>query len=118
MKKALGKGLSSLIPDTYVKEEKGQNEPVAQIFEQTSIPQTAKEQAFQIIAMDKIVPNENQPRRDFAPQPIEELAASIKEKGVLQPVVVSRRADGNYDLVCGERRLRAARLCGLAEIPA
>ena len=63
-----------------------------------------------------IIPNPSQPRRRFSQDALEELAASIKEHGVLQPLSV-RRVDGGYELISGERRLRASKLAGLAEVP-
>jgi len=72
---------------------------------------------FTTVSVDRIVANPRQPRRDFDPAALEELAASIREVGLLQPVVVRPAADG-YELVMGERRLRASRLAGLELIPA
>jgi len=63
-----------------------------------------------------IVPNPAQPRRIFQEEALEELSASIRRHGVLQPLSVRRR-EGSYELVCGERRLRAARMAGLTEVP-
>ena len=63
-----------------------------------------------------IRPNPSQPRKVFDPAGLQELAASILQYGVLQPLTVRRR-DGSYELVAGERRLRAARLAGLSEVP-
>ena len=63
-----------------------------------------------------IRPNPGQPRRSFDQQGMRELAESIAQHGVLQPLLV-RRTDGNYELVAGERRLRAARMSGLTEVP-
>ena len=65
---------------------------------------------------DVLHPNPNQPRKRFSPDGLEELAASIREHGVLQPLTV-RKVDGSFELVAGERRLRAARLAGLSEVP-
>lgn len=125
MKKALGKGLSALIPDTYVKNIS----PVAvttvvppTLVEKpsqamASVPTGALPQGLQMVEIKKVVPNPDQPRQTFSQESIQELANSIKEKGVLQPVIVTRKADG-YILICGERRLRAAALCGLEKIPA
>ncbi|HSH21383.1 MAG TPA: ParB/RepB/Spo0J family partition protein [Candidatus Caenarcaniphilales bacterium] len=71
------------------------------------------------IALDRIVPNPNQPRMTFDEDALAELAASIREHGVLQPVLVRPTAEQQrYELVAGERRWRAARLAGLREIPA
>lgn len=65
---------------------------------------------------DALKPNPDQPRQYFAPEGLEELAESIKVHGILQPLSI-RRTDGGYVLVSGERRLRAARLAGLREVP-
>jgi len=92
MKTALGKGLEALIP------EKGEE--------------------VIYLDIDRIFPGEQQPRRTFRDEPLKELAASIKEKGVLQPVIVSRVGDGTFRLVTGERRWRATALAGLKKIPA
>ena len=108
MKRALGKGLSSLIPDTYAatlppKGEEGVSTP--------------KIEGFELIPISEVGPNPDQPRESFSPEGIEELAASIREKGVLQPVIVKKKGT-RYELVCGERRLKAALLSGLEKIPA
>ena len=65
---------------------------------------------------DVLHPNPNQPRKRFSPDGLEELAASIREHGVLQPLTV-RKVDGSFELVSGERRLRAARMAGHSEVP-
>ena len=64
-----------------------------------------------------IVPSKANPRKDFDQEKLEELAANLKQHGVLQPLVVIRRADVGYELVSGERRLRAARIAGLLKVP-
>ena len=112
MKKALGRGLSALIPDSYVNKLPG---PITSSEERNQQPQ---ESAFQMISIDQICSNPAQPRHIFSPEGIEELAASIKERGILQPVIVKKTGPETYDLICGERRLRAALLCGLTQIPA
>ena len=68
------------------------------------------------VPIDRIRPNPAQPRKVFDRQGLEELAASIAQYGVIQPLSVRRQADG-YELVAGERRLRASRMAGLAEVP-
>ena len=68
------------------------------------------------LPVDAISPNPNQPRRVFGTQELEELAGSIQALGLLQPLTVRRRADG-WELVAGDRRLRAAKLAGLEEVP-
>lgn len=70
------------------------------------------------LPIDRIDPNPRQPRGTFEPAGLAELAASIKELGVLQPVLVRALPTGRYELVAGERRLRATRTAGLTEIPA
>ena len=92
MKAALGKGLNALIP------EKGEE--------------------VLYLDVDRIMPGKQQPRRVFHEKSLKELAASIKEKGVLQPVIVSRTGDGAFNLIAGERRWRASVLAGLKKIPA
>ena len=115
MKQALGKGLSSLIPDSYVSSLPK---------EQSSKPSSEGiVQGLELIPISEIAPNPDQPREIFSPEAIEDLAQSIKEKGVLQPIIVKRRqraAEGGFkfELICGERRLKAALLAGLEKIPA
>lgn len=73
---------------------------------------------FEEIAVGSITPNPRQPRRSFDEDALEELSASITEVGLLQPVVVRKLGDGNYELVMGERRWRACQQAGLEYIPA
>ncbi|MBE0610620.1 MAG: ParB/RepB/Spo0J family partition protein [Dehalococcoidia bacterium] len=67
--------------------------------------------------LDLIGPNPEQPRTNFEPEKLRELADSIREHGIIQPLVVSRDEDGGYRLIAGERRLQAARLAGLETVP-
>jgi ParB family chromosome partitioning protein len=97
-RKVLGRGLSALI------------QPSA---ERTPAAESA---APLFVAISNIAPNPSQPRKRFADAEIASLAASIREQGVLQPLVVRRRGDG-YELIIGERRWRAAQLAGLNEVP-
>jgi len=69
------------------------------------------------IPIERIVPNPRQPRRHFEEQPLRELADSIRQHGVLQPLAVQRSSGGGYVLVAGERRLRAAGMAGLTHVP-
>jgi len=69
------------------------------------------------VSIDQLEPNPNQPRKSFESNALEELTASIRSSGVIQPVIVRRIADG-YQLIAGERRWRAARQAGLERIPA
>lgn len=93
--RALGKGLSALIPDKV---------------------QTKKGESVAYLKTEQIQYNAYQPRTHYDDEKLEDLKASIKEKGVLQPILV-RSKEGNYEVVAGERRLRAARAIGMDEIP-
>ncbi len=109
-RKALGRGLDALIPgaDESTPEQTegstaaGDTHPEARIFD---------------VAVGDLRPNKHQPREEFEPEPVRELADSIREKGVIQPVVVRRDRTG-YQLIAGERRLRAAKEAGLETVPA
>ena len=70
------------------------------------------------IALDLIVPNPNQPRREFDEEAMRELAASIKEIGIITPITLRQMTDGRYQIIAGERRWRASQLAGLSSIPA
>ncbi|MBI4387533.1 MAG: ParB/RepB/Spo0J family partition protein [Candidatus Omnitrophica bacterium] len=109
-KRVLGKGLSALIPDHYTKilQEK--------TVVQSPVAERVNLSGLQEVFISNIKPNKDQPRRHFSDIGIEELAQSIKEQGVLQPVIVKKSAQG-YEIVCGERRLRAATRAGLKTIP-
>jgi ParB family chromosome partitioning protein len=78
----------------------------------------SKPQQLQDLPVEEIEPNLAQPRRYFDEGALEALASSVGERGVLQPVLVRPRQDGSYELVAGERRWRAAKIAGLATIPA
>jgi ParB family transcriptional regulator, chromosome partitioning protein len=97
-KRALGKGLSALLPESGDMRSPGQE--------------------VQQIAMDLIVPNRFQPRTDFPETELLELAESLRQNGVLQPVLVRRKGDGFFELIAGERRFRAAKLAGIPALPA
>jgi len=95
-RKALGKGLSALIPDADRLDE--------------------EEAAFFQCPIETISPNPNQPRQNFAPLELDEMAASVREKGIITPLLVSR-IEGGYQLIAGERRWRAAQKAGLERVP-
>lgn len=103
-KKGLGKGLGALIPAAEKSGKKGE-------------APSAKEGGVTEIDITKIEPNKDQPRKNFNEDALEELADSIKEKGLLQPITVSPKGD-HYMIVMGERRWRAARKAGLKKVPA
>lgn len=103
---ALGKGLGSLIPH--------QNWGI--LHKETG--QTSDNDKIWHIPLTEIVPNAEQPRREFSHAELEDLVASIKAHGILQPILVTERDDGGYELIAGERRFRAAAIAGLATVPA
>ncbi len=92
----LGKGLDALIPGSAT---------------------STGESGLTMVSVDLIQRNPHQPRQHFDPTELEELAASIREHGIIQPLVVSPVADGSFTLITGERRLQAARLAGLRTVP-
>ena len=110
-KTGLGRGLSALIPDNQQNEE---NQPTSRI--QTDQQGTPDSNILEI-ATDDIKPNPNQPRTHFNEQDIEQLARSIKEHGILQPLLVSATKNGTYQLIAGERRWRAAKIANLERVP-
>lgn len=105
-KKGLGKGLDALFANAEINTQ------------QISVSNTKEniEKGISYININDIKPNENQPRKDFNDEKIEELADSIKEHGLIQPVVLRKSGKG-YEIVAGERRWRACRKAGIKEIP-
>ena len=75
-------------------------------------------QNFKLINISEIKANKDQPRKDFKKEELEELASSIKSQGVLQPIVVRKKAEQQYEIIAGERRWRGSQIAGLHEIPA
>lgn len=108
-RKALGKGLDALIP--------GAGDELSAAGEGIGPGRPGESGSVLKVRLSRIKPNPYQPRREFDREALEELAASIKQKGVLQPVLL-RPAEKGYELVAGERRYRATKLAGLKTIPA
>ena len=98
--RGLGRGLSALLAD--LPDEKASS---------SSLPSDQK------LPIHKIVPNPDQPRRQFDEELLDDLAASISEKGVIQPLIVRPAKDGNFEIVAGERRWRAAQRAKLHDVP-
>ena len=94
-KDPLGRGLSAILKDV---EERGSG--------------------TRLIPVDQIEPNPDQPRQSMREEAIAELAASIREKGILQPILLKKKENGGYDIIAGERRYRAAVMAGLTEVTA
>ena len=109
-RKVLGRGLGALISDTVAAE--------AASGRSASVTAEPGEGAVVDLAVDDLATNPFQPRTRFDEAALSELADSIRATGVLQPVLVRRAAAGSYELVAGERRLRAAQLAGLERVPA
>lgn len=107
-RRALGKGLRSLIPET----------PPRSVRPRTTGDQPREGVGLRLLDLDKIHPNLAQPRQNFDEQTLEELARSIKHEGILQPVIVRPDQEGEFELIAGERRWRAAQIAGLLKIPA
>jgi ParB family chromosome partitioning protein len=106
-RKALGRGLSALLPTKIHTEP----EPVA------AAPQAPAGVRVALLPILQIEPNPLQPRISFDPGHLQELSNSIQTNGIIQPLIV-RRKDNHFELIAGERRLRAAKLAGLTEVPA
>jgi ParB family transcriptional regulator, chromosome partitioning protein len=122
-RKALGKGLSALLPNRQAhapvaaanlypvrREERGEWKAPAR-----ELP--AEYEEFHNIPLDRIQPSEQQPRESFDGEKLDQLAQSIRANGLIQPIAVHKIAPDRYRIVAGERRWRAARIAGLTEIP-
>ena len=96
-KPGLGKGLDLLIPKSEPVEEKKTADP-------------------QVLKISQVEPNRNQPRKQFDKESLQELAGSIKQYGIIQPIIVAKKED-YYEIIAGERRWRAAKMAGLKEVP-
>ncbi len=135
-KNRLGRGLGSLFTDdisepgmvqeaTAEPSDEGFKTVVIQapvIIEAPPVPVPVVEtvpatQRIWSVAIEKIIPNKDQPRKEFDAEKIKELAASIKEQGILQPIVARKLESGEYEIIAGERRWRAAQVAGVHEIP-
>ena len=100
-RRGLGRGLSALMADIQVAQ-----------------PPASGTRADQLVAIERLTPNPDQPRRDFSPDALADLAASILQKGVIQPLIVRPHpSKDGFEIVAGERRWRAAQLAGLHEVP-
>ncbi|MET0410632.1 MAG: ParB/RepB/Spo0J family partition protein, partial [Polyangiaceae bacterium] len=126
----LGRGIGALIPtseptearpaDVFFPRAQQAEDPQAAEVEQDDAPELVTVPGARLIHVDphSIVPNPRQPRTHFDSDDLAELVHSVREFGVLQPVVVRDAGDGTYELIMGERRTRASREAGLTSIPA
>ncbi len=128
-RRVLGRGLSALMGTAPVSVEKQATDSNAQprrfmpeVIESQHLEEELPEGSLLFLSVDRITPNKNQPRQHFEQAEIETLSQSIKESGLIQPIVVRRLFSGSaqgvtYEIVAGERRFRAAKLAGLLKIP-
>jgi ParB family transcriptional regulator, chromosome partitioning protein len=119
-KSALGKGLSALLPSEERDDEK----------EKTSGDDVSRSQLYRFedgsrlvgrvaeVEVENIRPNPYQPRQEFNDEALDELAGSIEQLGIIQPITVRALGEGQFEIISGERRLRAARRAGLQRVPA
>ncbi len=111
-KKGLGRGLESLFA-MYDNDET----TVEKTTTPTKPTKTTKEEGITELEISKIIPNPNQPRKNFDEDALQELSSSIKLHGVIQPLVVNKTDDENYLIIAGERRWRASKMAGLEKVP-
>ncbi|MDX1419833.1 MAG: ParB/RepB/Spo0J family partition protein [Rubricoccaceae bacterium] len=120
-KAALGKGLSALLPQMppHTPSEEGDDAveaPRSRLYNFEDRLRLAGRVAD--VEVDAVRPNPYQPRKDFSDDALDELAASIRQLGIIQPLTVRALGNGRFELISGERRLRAARRAGLKKVPA
>jgi ParB family chromosome partitioning protein len=128
-KLALGKGIASLLQDTTPQSvvnqtynnQYGNKHDNDEILEQQNVQQHKIEIRYEntplLVDVGAIKTNPNQPRKIFKEKDLDELSESIKENGIIQPLIVAELENGQYELVAGERRLRAAKKAGLEQVP-
>lgn len=127
-KKGLGRGLGSLLQAAEKPAQANSQIEKSQPALNTQVQQNAQlnnstntisdDKRIWQIAIDKLVPGQYQPRKKFDKESLQELAKSIRENGILQPITVRKRTAGGYEIIAGERRWRAAQLAELHEVPA
>lgn len=127
-KPVLGKGLASLLPGAASATADSRQEASANLTSPMGPPPAGASVSPEVVSRDRqmgismaniddIVVNQYQPRRDFDDQALEELAQSIRSNGIIQPLVVRKNSNGGFQLIAGERRLRASKLAGIKQVP-
>lgn len=111
LKRGLGKGLDSLIPTNVMMESEVKHATVS-----TASSAEEEKDGTLMVKLSKVEPNRKQPRKNFDEDSLQELAESLKQFGMLQPILVQNRGD-YYEIIAGERRWRAAKIAGLKEVP-
>jgi ParB family transcriptional regulator, chromosome partitioning protein len=116
-KKVLGRGLGAFFPDY---DDGGSDEKKGTSKTKTAVPIEPADRVNVVldIPVDHIRPNPHQPRTEFKEEALEQLASSIREHGLIQPVTVRYLGERRFELISGERRLRATKMAGISEIPA
>ena len=107
----LGKGLDSLIPNKTVKEESASQQKVSKEKQEKNVGSGEI-----LVKINEVEPNREQPRKEFDEDSLMELADSIRQFGILQPLLVQKKKD-YYEIIAGERRWRAAKLAGIKDVP-
>jgi len=107
----LGKGLDSLIPNKTVKEESASQQKVSKEKQEKNVGSGEI-----LVKINEVEPNREQPRKEFDEDSLKELADSIRQFGILQPLLVQKKKD-YYEIIAGERRWRAAKLAGIKDVP-
>lgn len=109
----LGRGLNALLSESKARAQREENILLSQQREfKTELKNTVLN-----LKLDCLIPSPYQPRQNFDSEALNELALSIKEHGLLEPLLVKLKEDGKYEIICGERRYRAAKIAGLSEVP-
>jgi ParB family chromosome partitioning protein len=124
-KQALGRGLDALIsgginrftPPAVGVTQTSSAPPQPSTATAPTVAPSAPSDGVMQLAIEKILPNPFQPRDDFDDEPLQELTESIRQRGIVQPLIVRKGANGNFELIAGERRWRAAKNAGLATVP-
>ncbi|MCO5112766.1 MAG: ParB/RepB/Spo0J family partition protein [Bdellovibrionaceae bacterium] len=130
-KKRLGRGLGSLlgvggasldeteelVSDTSEKKQASKEPPKVKSATEAPKVEVPDTERIHWVAVENLEANKYQPRKVFNPQPLEDLAASIKEKGIMQPIVAQRLSANRFEIIAGERRWRAAQKAGLVKVP-
>ncbi|MDH1472397.1 ParB/RepB/Spo0J family partition protein [Shewanella sp. GD03713] len=106
-KRGLGKGLDALLSNSHAASKKHTEEVVV----------VDKKEELIHLDLDLLQPGKYQPRKDMSPEALEELAHSIRNQGIIQPIVVRPVSDSQYEIIAGERRWRASQLAGVEKIP-
>lgn len=118
-KKRLGRGLGSLlkVSDEEILEEKAPKKKLSKIELKSPKEIVDPTKIIHMVPIENIAPNEEQPRKVFKEAALEELTNSVREQGIMQPIVAIQKNEKQYEIIAGERRWRAAQRCGLKEVP-